>query len=273
MKDRFARPVDPEKFDSVSPGWLPVTRVVWLLATCGGGLGAPMAMAAPNYPEIEYASPDQSIWTTRTDRHGQPDNPLFRVAEQLFAKAGIPWRGRTYPAARMFKYLQDGSAQFSMLVKAPALQECCLLSRKPVAVAEVRAYRFADKAPIRHPDDLVGKSVITVHGYSYGGLLGFIGDERNRIQNNAALTHATAFKMLARGRADYVIDYSGPAGEVLAAEPLHGLQSETLAQQEVFLVLSRSYPDAQNVMVRLEAITGTLDVDALLKGPGKQLKP
>jgi ABC-type amino acid transport substrate-binding protein len=272
MRDFFARPGAPVVLDGLSLSWLRL-GVTWLLFACGGNAGAQPAATAATCPEIEYASPDQSVWTTRTDRQGLPDNPLFRVAAQLFGRAGIPWHGRTYPAARMFKYLQDGSVQFSMLVKAPALQECCLLSRKPITAAEVRAYHFPDKAPIGRPEDLVGKSIITVHGYSYGGLLGFIGDERNRIQNNAALTHASAFKMLARGRADYVIDYSGPAGEVLAAEPLRGLQSELLARQDVFLVLSRSYPDAQNVMVRLENIAETLEVDALMRGPGKQLKP
>ena len=59
---------------------------------------------------LEYASPDQSVWTTRTNKQGEIDNPFFRVAAVLFARADIPWHGRTYPATRMFKYLQGGSA-------------------------------------------------------------------------------------------------------------------------------------------------------------------
>lgn len=220
-------------------------------------------------PEIEYASPEQSIWTTRIGSDGEPDNPLFRVATALFAKAGIAWHGRSYPAARMFKYLQDGNAQFSMLVKSSALQTCCLLSRKPVAVTELRVYHLENKAPISSPTDLVGKNIITIHGYSYGGLLNFFADEHNRINNNVALTHPSAFKMLARQRADYVVDYVGPATEVLAAEPLSGLRSEVLSRQEVYMVLAKSYPEAAKTMTRLEAIADGLDIDKLMRGPKK----
>lgn len=217
-------------------------------------------------PEIEYAAPDQSIWTTRTNTAGQPDNPLFKVAATLFAKAGIPWRARSYPAARMFKYLQDGTAQFSILVKSPALQECCLLSRKPLVIAEIRTYHLAGKPPINGLPDLAGKNIITIHGYSYGGLLGFLGDERKQVSNNLALSHPAAFKMLAQERADYVIDYSGPASEVLSATPLPGLQSELLSRQDVYLVLNKRYPDAAEVMARLERIAESLEVDKIMRG-------
>lgn len=220
---------------------------------------------ANGLPEIEYAAPDQSVWTTRTNAEGEPDNPLTPVAAALFAKAGIPWHGRAYPAARMFKYLHDGTAQFSILVKSPALAECCLLSQKPLAFAEIRAYHLAGTAPIKGPQDLLDKNVIVIHGYSYGGLLNSQGKEGNRVGNNLALTHPAAFRMLAQGRADYVIDYAGPAAEVLAATPLPGLQSELLSRQEVYLVLSKRYPEAGKIMDQLENIADTLDVDQLMR--------
>jgi polar amino acid transport system substrate-binding protein len=258
---------------------IPSRRSLHVIAISGpaflANVGAAMMLAASagwaaadvNRPEIEYANPDQSVWTTRLDDRGEPDNPLFRVAETLFGKAGIPWHSKSYPAARMFKYLQDGTAQFSMLVKAPTLGDCCLLSRKPVATVEIRVYRLDSAAPVKTRADLVGKTVITIHGYSYAGLLGFIDDDKNRITNNVAPTHAAAFKMLAHGRADYVIDYTGPAGEVLAANAIPGLHSEVLTRQDVHLVLSRTYPDAAGVMARLESIVETLDIEKLMKAP------
>lgn len=216
-------------------------------------------------PEIEYAYPDQSVWTTRLNDRGQPDNPLLRVAAALFAKAGIAWHGKDYPAARMFNHLQDGTAQFSILVKAPALQGCCLSSRVPVTSSELRVYRAAGKPPIRSKEDLAGKRVITIRGYSYGGLLAFIDEPANKIANHAAVRHDIAFSMLEAGRGDYLLDYAGPAAEVLAAQPIPGVQSDLLSRQDVFLVLSRSYPDAPAVLARLEAILATLDVEAIMR--------
>ncbi len=225
------------------------------------GLSAPVLAASP---EIEYASPDQSVWTTRVKGDGEPDNPLLRVAGALFGRAGIPWHGKSYPASRLFAYLQDGTAQFSMLVRVPALQDCCLFSKKLVTNAEIRVYRRAGTAPIKVKEDLAGKSVITIRGYSYGGLVNFLADERNHVTNNVTQAHASAFRMLESGRADYVIDYAGPANEVLWSEPIAGINFDVLTRQEVYLVLSRTYPDAQGVMDRLEAIVATLDVEGLI---------
>ena len=231
------------------------------LAPCGMSLAA----EAKALPEIEYATPEQSVWTTRTNSRGEPDNPLFRVAAALFARAGIPWHGRSYPAARLFTYLQDGTTQFSMLVRSPALQECCLLSGKPVTHVEIRVYHRAGTPPVEGPGALAGKKIITIRGYSYGGLLEPLGEGSNPVTNNVAPSHSSAFTMLAQQRADYVIDYAGPAAEVLAAAPLPGLRWEVLSRREVYLVLAKSYPDATGVMARLEAIVETLDIDGLMR--------
>jgi ABC-type amino acid transport substrate-binding protein len=219
--------------------------------------------------EIEYASPDQSVWSTKLNERGEPDNPLLSLATALFTKANIPWRSQIYPASRLFKNLQDGSSQFSILVKVPALQECCLWSKKPVTSVEIRVYRLNHKSAIKTPDDLTGKTVITIRGYSYGGLRNFINDEKNRITNNESPTHAAAFKMLTSGRADYLIDYAGPAAEILASEAATGIQSDALLRQDVHLVLSKTYPDAAKVMAQLESIANGLDSAAIIKNHGK----
>lgn len=245
--------------------WRKVALAVALL-----GIVLPVPVCAQGSPPaIEYVSPDQSVWTIRLNERGEPDNPLLSVAAALFAKLGIPWQGKSYPAARMFKYLQDGTAQFSMLVKAPSLQDCCLWSRKPIVSAEIRVYRPGDSAAIKSREDLAGKSVILIRGYSYAGLRDFIADEKNRVSSVDSTTHVAAFRMLAGGRADYLIDYAGPAAEVLAAEPIARIQSDLLTSQDVHLVLSKTYPDAANVMARLEAAAAALDIPQIIRTHGK----
>jgi polar amino acid transport system substrate-binding protein len=127
-----------------------------------------------------------------------------------------------------------------------------------VARTELRVYRRRGTTPIGTKDGLAGKDVITILGYSYAGLLSFIKDPANHVDNNTAATHDTAFTMLERGRADYLLDYTGPATEVLTADPGKDVEYEVISRLEVFLVLSRSYPDAKAVMARLDAIIPTL---------------
>ncbi len=216
----------------------------------------PATAAEP--PELEYVYPDQSVWTTRRDAAGDPVNPLLGFASALMARAGLAWHGRGYPAARMFERLGDRPALFSILVASPALAACCLISRRPVAAAEVRVWRKATTAPVGRREDLINKTVITIRGYSYGGLLGFLREPRHHIVTSATARHDSAFAMLAAGRGDYLLDYPGPAAEVLAEHPVAGLVSDTLLRLDVHLVLSRGYPDAAAVMARLEAIAETL---------------
>ncbi|WP_145980904.1 amino acid ABC transporter [Magnetospirillum sp. ME-1] len=226
-----------------------------LLVLCGPAAAEPRT--------IEYSYPDQSVWTTRLDARGEPDNPLLRLAAPLFQQAGIPWRARGLPAARMFEHLRDGQTDFSMLVKGAALEKCCLISKRPVAGTELRVYRRKDLPPVTSKENLAGKEVITVHGYSYGGILAYIKDPANRIGNNPTVSHESAFAMLERGRAGYLLDYAGPAEEILAERPIRDLEFDVIDRLDVHLVLSRSYPDAEAVMARLEAIAETLRVDGV----------
>jgi polar amino acid transport system substrate-binding protein len=216
--------------------------------------------------EIEYAYPDQSVWTTKLDAKGEPANPLLNLADVLFAKAGIPWRAKSYPAARLFGYLKNGTVEFSILVKAPALQDCCLFSQKPVVSTELRVFHQDGKPAIRSREDLAGKSVITILGYSYAGWLDFIADPKNGVAHETAATHDAAFAMLEHGRADYVLDYAGPAAEVQAARKTK-FRHAALSRLDVHLVLVKSYPGALATMQRLEAALEGLNIDDILQLP------
>lgn len=242
-------------------------RQVLLPATLAFALLAAPARAAG--PEIEYAYPDQSVWTAERDTEGRPTNPLLRLATVLFAEAGVTWHGAAYPASRMFNQLKTGSSQFSMLVQAPALKDCCLVSRQPVAHTELRVYWIGSTPPIRRKEDLAGKAVIVIHGYSYGELSGFLGDAASGVQRSTVDTHRSAFAMLEHGRADYLLDYAGPATEMLTARPIANVQSVPLADVNVHLVLNRAYPDAERVMAKLEAIAERLDKERIIRGPAR----
>lgn len=235
-----------------------------LVASCLlAAMAATKAAAEPR--TMEYSYPDQSVWTTRLDARGEPDNPLLRLAAPLFQQAGIPWRARGLPAARLFEYLSDGQTDFSMLVRGPALEKCCLISKRPVAGTELRVYRRKGLPPVAAKEDLAGKEVITVHGYSYGNILAFIKNPANRVGNNGTVSHESAFAMLERGRADYLLDYAGPAQEVLAAHPIKDLEFDVIDRLDVHLILSRTYPDAAAVMTRLETIAETLRVEGITR--------
>lgn len=207
---------------------------------------------------LEYALPDQSIWTTHTTSAGVPDNPLVKYAASLFAKAGLAYHVATYPSARLFNRLKDEPGVFSMLVESAAVRACCLVSSHPVAHTDLMAYRLEGAPALKGPEDLKGRHLILIRGYSYGELAAILKSPDSRLQIDLAATHDTGFAMLERGRGDYLLDYAGPATEVLMGHPMAHLNWQRLSRSEVYLVLSKTYPQAEELMKRLEAAAATL---------------
>lgn len=215
---------------------------------------------------IEYGFPDQSIFVATTDSDNNPDSPMKRLAAILMEKSGIPWKATAYPAKRLFRNLKSGSTNFSILVRASSLKECCLFSKNPVYSTTLNIYTLGDNPLIKSKQELVGKSVITIRGYSYAGLLKFISDPKNNILIHPTGTHQAAFKMLKNRRADYLLDYESAASFILAENPIKNIKSSPISRLDIYLVLSKSYPDAEKTMNKLETIAESLDVPAILKG-------
>jgi len=228
---------------------------VALLAAVVVLLTAPSAKAAE---EIEYAYPDVSVWTTKRDDQGKLKNPLVCIADHIFEEVNIPWRPKDYPAARMFRNLRNGVSKFSILVNASALQDCCYLSKKPVAVVDLRIFHKKPVPPIATREQMRGKRVIAIHGYSYGGLAKYAADPANGVELIKARNHKTAFAMLKAGRGEYVIDYAEPAREILEATPIANIGSTSISQKDVFLILNKTYPEAEKVITQLEAAADSI---------------
>ncbi len=228
---------------------------VALLATIVILLTPPSAKAAE---EIEYAYPDVSVWTTKRDEKGKLKNPLVCIADHIFKEVNIPWRPKDYPAARMFRNLRNGASKFSILVNASALKNCCYLSKKPVAVVDLRIFHKEPAPPIATREQMRGKRVIAIHGYSYGGLAKYAADPANGVELLSARNHKTAFAMLKAGRGDYVIDYAEPAREILETTPIENIASTSISQNDVFLILHKTYPEAEKVIQQLETASASI---------------
>lgn len=209
---------------------------------------------------IEYAYPDQSVWTTKTNSAGILNNPLLLLVDALFTKLEITWTAKPYPANRMFERLMAGQSNFSMLVQAPRLKDTCIFSRDPIVSTELRVYRIAGSSPIAQKEDLNGKKIITIRGYSYGSIGTYLKDPANDIVTFEANLHKSAFEMLANERAEYLLDYTGPSEEMLESHPIPGVTSDILKTLGVYFVLSKSYPDASKMMERLEQTAEGMDV-------------
>lgn len=248
-------------------------------AKCNRGAFSPLrclfsiiALALPLFAWGQTGAPEEIEFgyvemppRTFTNAQGKPDGQLVRLMTTVLAKAGVPWRARSYPATRLFSNLRDGSTPISILVRVPSLEECCLFSKEAVGVAELRVYHIGKKPPIKRRDDLAGKSLIVLRGYSYSGLINYLNDPKSQIATEVAATHEAAFDMLSAGRADFLIDYSEPSEIALAANPIGDVHFDVLERSDRVIVMSKSYPNAPKVMERLDAILKSMDKEQFFR--------
>ena len=237
------------------------------------GLGATLMLVlfpifgwaqASKAAEIEFGYVEQPP-RTFTNAQGKADGQLIRLLSTVMKTAGLSWRATAYPANRLFSNLKDGSTQLSILVRVPALEECCIYSKQALGGDELRAYAIGNKPPITRKEDLIGKNIIVLRGYSYSGLINFINDPANKIKTEIAATHEPAFEMLTAGRADYVLDYGEASEKALAGvAPIPGLRHDVVDRVYRYLVITKSYPDAENTLKRIEAVLKTINVDEYL---------
>jgi ABC-type amino acid transport substrate-binding protein len=221
------------------------------LALCAAMLSSAPVRAADK-PMLEYGYPEQPPRVfTRGD--GQPDGHYPRLLKVLLERAGLEWRANPLPAARLMKSLDSGETNFSILVKNPLLDACCLYGTQPIWYDELTVFSAGDTAPVTSKEDLIGKDLIVIAGYSYGGLISFLKDPANRINLNPAESHAAAFAMLDAGRAPYLLNYAEPAiAEGLMKHHVADLKKSPISRIDMYLVLRKAYPDAPAVIERLE---------------------
>ena len=203
---------------------------------------------------IEYGYPEQAP-RVFTNSKGEPDGHYIHLLGVLFKRAGIEWRAASFPAKRLMANLDNGSTQFSILVKNPVLDNCCLYSSIPVWYDELRAYRIGDKPAIQSREALRNQRIITLAGFSYGGLIDYLNLPANSITNNVANTRDAAFDMLEAGRADYLLDYAESAhAQRLAIRSIPNLHSTVIDKVNMYLVINKSTPNAAALLAKMETL-------------------
>lgn len=212
------------------------------------------ANSGDSNPDIRYVYPGQVVLSTEGGPKLQHITPLIDIASALFHEAKIPWKSKQLPVSRMFQELDNQTSDFSILIKSPQILECCVTSEQPVFKEELRVYHRPISQTISSVNDLAGKSIITIQGYSYGYLHRFLANDVNKLTIYTAPTHASAFAMLKAGRADYLIDYRGASIEALSNNPMPYIMFDVLENFDLYLVLSKNHPNALALIKRLENI-------------------
>lgn len=163
-----------------------------------------LRVAYTEFPPIEYRNAD-----------GKADGMVIELTRKVAREAGYEPEFIYLPVGRIYLYLRNGQVDvWPGLTGIPSLREDVLESWvRPVPV-ELNAWYVETTPPLTHFDDLRGRTVIVIGGYTYGGLLERL-QEAGDITITEAPNHRSGIDMLKRNRGDYLLDYLRPVQEIL----------------------------------------------------------
>lgn len=164
----------------------------------------PVRIAYVEFPPITY----------RNDE-GEPAGVFVDITRKVAAEAGYELEFLYLPVARTYLYLQNGTVDLWLGLSAtPVLSEVVLESWISPIPVTLSAWHRHNTAPLQHIDQLHGKMVILIAGYTYGGFRYWLEGQPD-IRITEAPNHRAAVDMLKRKRGDYLLDYRQPVTEIL----------------------------------------------------------
>ncbi len=187
-----------------------------------------------------------------TNEEGNPEGLLIDLAKMVIPKAGYRWAAHSRPTKRMANDIVNGDLDLWIgLSTLPEFENTTYIGKPVVATIELNAYWLGDKQPIRRKEDLSGKRIITLHGYSYGGWINYIQSPINNVTECRSFTQSQAVNMLKFNRCDYLLNYSGPMKNKLKEIPIKALKHNRISSLEARFVVSKKTKHAQQLLKAL----------------------
>ncbi|WP_273209547.1 substrate-binding periplasmic protein [Marinobacter subterrani] len=188
-------------------------RVCALLFAClvsvqavaqAGGAEKTLRVAYLEFPPLSYQAAD-----------GTPAGSFIELTRKVVAEAGYQPDFIYLPVSRVYLYLINGTIDvWPGVTEVPRLEGEVLETWVSPFPLQLSVWYREGTPPLEHFDQLQGKRVIVIGGYTYGGLLGWL-ERKSGIRLTEAPNHRSAVDMLKRKRGDYLLDYRAPVQEIL----------------------------------------------------------
>ncbi len=188
-----------------------------------------------------------------TDENGAARGLLIDLIKSLAKEAGYTIDFHPYPANRLVKYLVEGDLDLFIGLKTlPQFMEATYMSDMAVGKLFMRIYSLNPLPNETHKEDLAGKRVLIIRGYSYGDWLQYIKDPANKVDIRIAETHLQALHMLSQRPIDYLLDYKLPIIHASQNTEVPDLFFNDIDSHELHIIISKKFPNGEKAMTVLE---------------------
>ena len=190
---------------------------------------------------------------TFTDDQGRPSGEVTNIIENIVAESGHEFLAVDGPNRRLFRSLVSDDIDLLMVVPFKNDQSHQLLFGDKVFDTLVMSIFWfeGNASPIMELEELKGRPLISIAGYSYGGIF----REEGLLEGVSPFyseSHPNAIKALVQQRAPYLLAYEKPVLFYLDESVKANLRSYSIKTIPLVLSIRRSYPDAERVLKDLE---------------------
>lgn len=182
-----------------------------------------------------------------SDSQGRPLGTILQLSKRLLEHAGYRAEFRSYPSARLYNALQDGSVHVWPGAPGKAeLREHTLEARTQLGEIILNLYFRRDTLMPRLPEDLKGRGVIMISGYTYWQPINqMLDDPLLAVQQHRTGSHTAALEMLQRRRGDFLLDYHTPIEQARKSLGMPELPFIQLQRIPLKLIISNRAPGAE----------------------------
>ncbi len=196
---------------------------------------------------IEFAP----FYSTHPD--GQGRGPFIDMARELGDAIGYDIKPVSLPPKRAVKLVGSGEVDFWFgLATNELYNDNVYISKEPIDHLELRVYSIKPMGKFNGREDLVGKSVVILRGYTYGGLREFILDPKNEIYAVQVSSLVQGLRVLDVRELDYVLGYTRPVSEALQKYPLPDMDSRIISSLDIHMTLHKDIDNSKKLMADLE---------------------
>jgi polar amino acid transport system substrate-binding protein len=192
-----------------------------------------LRIAYVEFPPITYQSSD-----------GRAAGSFIELTRKIAVEAGYEPEFLFLPISRVYLYLRNGRIDvWPGSANVPALNGEVLETWVTPLATQLSAWYLEGTEPLIHFDQLQGKTVITIGGYTYGGLLYWL-EAEDSIDVTEAPNYRAALEMLKLGRGHYLFGHRDPVVETLTMPKDEKIRESAIRLRNLTWLFSLANPRA-----------------------------
>lgn len=187
------------------------------------------------------------------DTNNLPKGMLVDKFRELAVALGTDYEFIYLPHKRQIDFIKQGKVDvWAGQQNSRISDEYAVQSQLPLFVMTMQVHWKKGTTPIASIGELLGKNLILISSYSYGGNYANLSKASPMLIQS--ISHEDGFDRLFSGTNHYLLGYERISKQVIEKFDIKGFQSASLDSYKLYLKLAKSYPNAEQIMSAMNGI-------------------